>query len=299
MRSDDLSASLSSGGDKNDFQYWPIRDLKGCQKQSFTSFNCQNITKIRTVESKNGNVGIESVQFAGAVEITASSKNSLEATESLVSSTSKFLQKSGATPPATGAKEKEAGVPQAVLNNRATSLGKHRSNNSTSPNTPSSNGTSAGKLSTLKTIEPAGLNSIAEDEWVEIDVAIDSGATETVMSEETLNGVIDIKESAACKRGIVYEVADGTQIPNLGERQFLGIMEDGSAKGVTAQVCAVNKTLMSVSKIANKGNRIVFDDDGSYIEHKVTGEKSWLTLSGGMYYLKMWVSRKSSAEAGF
>ena len=154
-------------------------------------------------------------------------------------------------------------------------------------------------MSTLKTIEPAGLNSIAEDEWVEIDVAIDSGATENVMSEDTLNGVIDIKESAACKRGIVYEVADGTQIPNLGERQFLGVMEDGSAKGVTAQVCAVNKTLMSVRKIASKGNRIVFDDDGSYIEHKATGEKSWLTLSGGMYYLKMWVSRKSSAEAGF
>ena len=74
----------------------------------------------------------------------------------------------------------------------------------------------AGELATLRTIEPAGINAIAEDEWVEVDVAIDSGAAETVMSEETLNGVIDIKESAACKRGIVYEVADGTQIPNLG-----------------------------------------------------------------------------------
>ena len=119
------------------------------------------------------------------------------------------------------------------------------------------------------------------------------------MSEGTLSGEIDIKESAACKRGIVCEVADGTQIPNLGERQFLGVMEDGTAKGVTAQVCAVNKTLMSVSKVASKGNRLVFDDDGSYIECKATGEKSWLTQSGGMYYLKMWVSRKSSAAAGF
>ena len=63
---------------------------------------------------------------------------------------------------------------------------------------------------------------MAEDEWVEIEIAVDSGATETVMSEETLNGIIDITESAACKRGIVYEVADGTQIPNLGDRKFLG-----------------------------------------------------------------------------
>ena len=76
-------------------------------------------------------------------------------------------------------------------------------------------------------------------------------------------------------------------------------MDDGSAKGVTAQICAVNKTLMSVSRIVSKGNRVVFDDDGSYIESKTTGERSWLTQSGGMYYLKMWVSHKSSDEAGF
>ena len=79
----------------------------------------------------------------------------------------------------------------------------------------------------------------------------------------------------------------------------MGVMEDGSAKGVTAQVCAVNKTLMSVSKVASKGNRVVFDDDGSYIECKATGEKSSLQQSGGMYYLKLWASRKNSAAAGF
>ena len=56
---------------------------------------------------------------------------------------------------------------------------------------------------------------------MEIEVAVDSGATETVMPEETLNGIVGVTESAACKRGVVYEVADGTQIPNLGERNFL------------------------------------------------------------------------------
>ena len=119
------------------------------------------------------------------------------------------------------------------------------------------------------------------------------------MSEETLNGVIDISEGAACKRGVMYEVANGVEIPNLGERKFLGFTEDGGAKGMTAQVCAVNKTLMSVSKITSKGNKVIFDDDGSFIEDKATGERTWLTQSGGMYYLKMWVSRKSSADAGF
>ena len=144
-----------------------------------------------------------------------------------------------------------------------------------------------------------GINAVADDQWVEIDVAVDSGATETVMAESTLSGVIDITEGAACKRGVTYEVANGEEIPNLGERKFLGFMEDGAARAITAQVCAVNKTLMSVSKIASRGNRVVFDDDGSYIEDKATGEKTWMTQVGGMYSLKMWVSRKSTAEAGF
>ena len=150
------------------------------------------------------------MQFAKEVEITGDSAASLEATGSLVDSTSKFLQKSGATTSAIGAKEKTAGVCQAVSPSAPL-------NGTTNPSAPSSSRTSAGKLTALQTIEPAGLNAVAEDEWVEIDVAIDSGATEAVMSEDTLNGVIDIKENAACKRGIVYEVADGTQIPNLGE----------------------------------------------------------------------------------
>jgi hypothetical protein len=156
-----------------------------------------------------------------------------------------------------------------------------------------------GKVMPLVTKEPGGLKAVSADEWVEIDVQVDSGATETVMSESTLSGVIDITEGPACKRGVVYEVANGEEIPNLGERTFLGYTEDGSVKAVTAQICAVSQTLMSVSKIASRGNRVVFDDDGSYIEEKATGNKTWMTQVGGMYSLKMWVSRKSSADAGF
>ena len=51
-------------------------------------------------------------------------------------------------------------------------------------------------------------------------------------------------------------------------------MDDGNAKEVTAQVCAVNKMLMSVSKVTSKGNRVTFDDDGSFIENKETAERT-------------------------
>ena len=139
----------------------------------------------------------------------------------------------------------------------------------------------------LLTIEPNGVNAVAEDEWVENDVGVDSWATETVMAEDAPNGITDITESLACKRGVMYEVADGAHIPNMGERGFLGITEDGKGKGVVAQICAVNKSPMSASKIAGRGDRVVFDDAGSYIEDKTTGEMTWMEQVGGMYHIKM------------
>ena len=58
-----------------------------------------------------------------------------------------------------------------------------------------------------------------------------------------------------------------------------------------AQVCEVNKGLLSVSKIAKSGHRVVFDADGSYIEDKRTGESMMLTEKNGMYMLKLWTKR--------
>ena len=45
---------------------------------------------------------------------------------------------------------------------------------------------------------------------------------------------------------------------------------------VWRHMCAVNKRLMSVNKIAKAGARVVFDDDGNYIEDKQTGERIWM-----------------------
>ena len=46
--------------------------------------------------------------------------------------------------------------------------------------------------------EPSGtFCTVAEDERVEIEVAVDSGATETVMAAETPNGIADITEGPA------------------------------------------------------------------------------------------------------
>ena len=72
------------------------------------------------------------------------------------------------------------------------------------------------------------------------------------------------------------EAADGVRIPNMGEKTFVGITDDGTNREITAQVCDVNKPLLSVSKMVAAGNRVVFEEDNSYIDTIDTGERVWL-----------------------
>ena len=121
-------------------------------------------------------------------------------------------------------------------------------------------------------------------------MAVDSGATETITGESILKSM-DLVEGVAYKRGVKYEVANGIRIPNLGEKKFTGITENGIAREITAQVCEVNKPLLSVSKIVAAGNRLVFDPNDSCIEDIESGEKVLLKNQGGMYIIKMQVKR--------
>jgi len=61
-----------------------------------------------------------------------------------------------------------------------------------------------------------------------------------------------------------------------------------------ALVCDVNKALLSVAKTVKMGNRVVFEDEGSYIEDKTTGERMYLEVRGGMYMLKLWVRKNQT-----
>ena len=78
----------------------------------------------------------------------------------------------------------------------------------------------------------------------------------------------------------------------LVEREFTGVKAEGSMKSVVAQVCDVNRGLLCVRKMTRSGNRVVFVNEGSYIENKNTGEVTRLKDDDGMYELTMWVKRK-------
>ena len=75
------------------------------------------------------------------------------------------------------------------------------------------------QVNSLVMVVLEGVNSIGEkeNEWEEIEMAVDSGATETVVGEDMLTS-IETVAGEAFKKGVQYEVASGTLIPNVGEK---------------------------------------------------------------------------------
>ena len=155
------------------------------------------------------------------------------------------------------------------------------------------------KLCPLATIEPESVRAIGQDPaWEEVDMAVDSGASETVIPEDILPQV-DLKPSVGSRKGVLYEVANGERIPNLGEKVVTGLTDqEGLERAIRAQVCQVNKPLLSVHRLVQAGNTVVFSPDGSYIKDANGGEL-WLREAGGMYHLKLWVPTASAVATDF
>ena len=152
---------------------------------------------------------------------------------------------------------------------------------------------SQSNINTLIEIVPPGVNAMEEhQEWEEIEMAVDSGATETVVGEDMIRGV-ETKPGEATRRGVQYEVASGDLIPNLGEKNFTAYGEQGQASAIKAQVCEVNKALLSVSRMVQAWNTVVFSRSGSYVEDEQTNERIPLREQGGMCTLKLWVKNES------
>ena len=147
-------------------------------------------------------------------------------------------------------------------------------------------------LNILLTHMPSVVKSIAEEEeWIEIEMGVDSGASETVIGPDMISNV-ELKEGEHKRRGVQYEVATGELIPNLGEKRFVAVSENNVARKLTSQVADVNQALLSVRKMMASGHRIIFDSDGSYIEDKTSGEYMDMRDDGSMFLLKLWVQKE-------
>ena len=126
-------------------------------------------------------------------------------------------------------------------------------------------------------------------------LVIDSGA-ETVLPTDWFTGH-ELRETEESRGGQFYVCAGGREIPNYGERTLtLSTSDLSSVRNMTFQVTDVTKALGSVSKIVANGNKVVFDESGSFIEDKRSRERLWMREENGVYVLDVYVAPPDHQE---
>ena len=107
-----------------------------------------------------------------------------------------------------------------------------------------------------------------------------------------VNAVEHVKLDDGPKKGCEYEVADGGTIENLGERRCLvGNDHNLAVNRIDLQVTDVHKPLLSVAKMVDAGQKVVFGPDGAYVEDTFTGDRIPMDRRGGIYELRLWAKQ--------
>ena len=77
---------------------------------------------------------------------------------------------------------------------------------------------------------------------------------------------------------------------NLGCKDILATTDTNSHIKTRVQVASnVKRTLLSVSKLVDAGNRVVFDPRGSFIRNKETHQTVPIYKANGVYKMNLWV----------
>ena len=58
---------------------------------------------------------------------------------------------------------------------------------------------------------------------------------------------------------------------------------------MTFQAAPVDRALGSVKRMCRSGHAVVFDDEGSFVMNKASGEVNWLREENGNYMLDTWI----------
>ena len=96
---------------------------------------------------------------------------------------------------------------------------------------------------------------------------MDSGAGDNVISpDDVLEQTVF--ESVGSKKGENFFSATGELIPNLGDIRMPMVVREGTTRGAAQHAKAVG----TAKTICQAGHTVVFDEQGSFIVDKPTGE---------------------------
>ena len=124
--------------------------------------------------------------------------------------------------------------------------------------------------------------------WVKLETVVDSGAAESVAPVQMAPWV-PRQESEGSKRADTYLSASGEKLPNMGEKKFDMVSSEGNRAQATFQVVEATRPLCSVSKMCDKGNRVVFGLVGGYVEHFKSRARTRFTRQNNVYVIEMYV----------
>ena len=131
-------------------------------------------------------------------------------------------------------------------------------------------------------------------------LTVDSGAADHVMPIGWLPAILfAIVQSIGSRMGLHYVAADGTIIPNVGQQHVKFMTTEGTWMGILFQLAAINKPLVSVSKLIEDGYQVIFDDAGSYILHKKTKNIVRMRKQKGVFVIDCYVNKPAEPTEGF
>ena len=133
--------------------------------------------------------------------------------------------------------------------------------------------------------------------WHQIEVVLDSGAADSVCPKEMCPQYA-VEDSDASRAGVYYTGANGGKLYNLGQTHVPVALDNGARAMATFQVAEVSRPLMSVSKVCEMGNRVIFGANGGYILNLETGGTTQFVKKEGIYIFNMWIPPVSESPFG-
>ncbi len=121
--------------------------------------------------------------------------------------------------------------------------------------------------------------------------SVDAGAAAQVRPIGWMLMLGVVKDSGS-RRGLHYVAADGTRIPNVGQQLVKFMTLDGAWTELLFQIAAINKPLVSVSKLNEAGYKVVFDENNSYIMNKKTKKVIKMKMEKGVFVIDAYVPKK-------
>ena len=100
---------------------------------------------------------------------------------------------------------------------------------------------------------------------------------------------VPVRESKGSRAGQKFNTADGTRLPNQGEKAVRAYTKDMKPVTMHFQIADVTKPLCSVGKVADRGNLVCFSEKDGVIYNRTTGHMTPFTREQGVYILRTWV----------